>query len=104
MLLSCICIFLDRCLSLCPVSPCPFSFGHCAVSPCTFSFGQFAVSPSSIYGFWLSLCYLQTLLTEIRKDDVVHQDNDNIFWYDVLQTLWVQTNGKNNIHLWPITS
>jgi len=38
--------FVDRCLSFCT-----FSFGHCVV--CS----------SSIYGFWLSLWYLQTLLT-----------------------------------------
>ena len=37
--------FVDRCLSFCT-----FSFGHCVVC-----------SPS-IYGFWLSLWYLQTLL------------------------------------------
>jgi hypothetical protein len=40
--------FVDRCLSFCT-----FSFGHCDVCP-------------SIYGFWLPLWYLQTLLfTEI---------------------------------------
>ena len=38
--------FVDRCLSFCS-----FSFDHCVV--CS----------SSIYGFWLSLWYLQTLLT-----------------------------------------
>jgi hypothetical protein len=37
--------FVDGCLSFCT-----FSFGHCVV--CS----------SSIYGFWLSLWYLQTLL------------------------------------------
>jgi len=37
--------FVDRCVSFCP-----FSFGHCVVCP-------------SNYGFWLPLCYLQTLLT-----------------------------------------
>ena len=37
--------FVDRCLSFCT-----FSFGHCVVC-------------SSIYGFWLPLWYLQTLLT-----------------------------------------
>ena len=37
--------FIDRCLSFCT-----FSFGHCVV--CS----------SSIYGFWLPLLYLQTLL------------------------------------------
>jgi hypothetical protein len=40
--------FVDRCLSLCT-----FSFGHCVV--CS----------SSIYGFWLPLWYLQTLLSYI---------------------------------------
>jgi hypothetical protein len=43
-LVLCVC-FVDRCLSFCI-----FSFGHCAV--CS----------SSIYGFWLPLWYLQTLL------------------------------------------
>jgi hypothetical protein len=38
--------FVDRCLSICA-----FSFGHCVV--CSFS----------IYRFWLTLWYLQTLLT-----------------------------------------
>jgi hypothetical protein len=38
--------FVDRCLSFCP-----FSFGHCVFCP------------SSIYGFWLPIWYLQTLLT-----------------------------------------
>jgi hypothetical protein len=40
--------FLDRCLSFCT-----FSFGHCVV--CS----------SSIYGFWLPLWYLQTLLNDM---------------------------------------
>ena len=39
--------FVDRCLSFCT-----FSFGHCVV--CS----------SSIYGFWLSLWYLQTRLPQ----------------------------------------
>jgi hypothetical protein len=39
--------FIDRCLSFCT-----FSFGHCVV--CS----------SSIYGFWLPLWYLQTLLNK----------------------------------------
>ena len=43
-LVLCVCI-IDRCLFFCS-----FSFGHCFV--CS----------SSIYGFWLSLWYLQTLL------------------------------------------
>ena len=43
-LVLCVC-FVDRCLSFCL-----FSFGYCVVCP------------SSIYGFWLPLWYLQTLL------------------------------------------
>ena len=43
----CVC-FVDRCLSFCPCS-----FGHCVV--CS----------SSMYGFWLPLWYLQTLLIEV---------------------------------------
>ena len=43
-LVLCVC-FVDRCLSFCTSS-----FGHCVV--CS----------SSIYGFWLPFCYLQTLL------------------------------------------
>jgi hypothetical protein len=42
--------FVDRCLSFCTLS-----FGHCVF----FS--------SSIYGFWLPLWYLQTLLTTVSK-------------------------------------
>jgi hypothetical protein len=49
-LVLCVC-FVDRCLSFCP-----FTFGHCVV--CSFS----------IYGFWLPLCYLQTLLSELSKN------------------------------------
>ena len=41
--------FVDRCLSFCT-----FSFGHCV--DCS----------SSIYGFWLTLWYLQTLLTRFH--------------------------------------
>ena len=37
-------MFVDRC-----IFSCPFSFGHCIVCPL-------------IYGFWLPLLYLQTLL------------------------------------------
>jgi len=45
--------FVDRCLSFCT-----FSFGHCVV--CS----------SSIYGFWLPLWYLQTLLeSKTRTED-----------------------------------
>ena len=42
--------FVDRCLSFCT-----FSFGHCVV--CS----------SSIYGFWLPLWYLQTLLVYVSE-------------------------------------
>jgi hypothetical protein len=45
--------FADRCLSFCP-----FSFGHCVV--CS----------SPIYGFWLPLWYLQTLLKVLFYRDV----------------------------------
>jgi len=45
--------FVDRCLSF-----------------CTFSFGPCVVCSSSIYGFWLPLWYLQTLL-----DDGVIKNN-----------------------------
>ena len=41
--------FVDHCLSFCP-----FSFGHCVV--CS----------SLIYGFWLPLWYLQTLLYKVN--------------------------------------
>jgi hypothetical protein len=43
--------FVDRCLSFCT-----FSFGHCVV--CS----------SSLYGFWLPLWYLQTLLNFLFID------------------------------------
>ena len=46
--------FVDRCLSLCT-----FSFGHCVVCP------------SSIYGFWLPLWYLQTLLVTSGKSQKI---------------------------------
>jgi hypothetical protein len=42
---------VTRSLVLCGVERCPFSFGHCVVCP------------SKIYGFWLPLWYLQTLLS-----------------------------------------
>jgi hypothetical protein len=45
--------FVDRCLSFCT-----FSFGHCVV--CS----------SSIYGFWLPLWYLQTLLKDIQERNI----------------------------------
>ena len=53
-LVLCVC-FVDRCLSFCT-----FSFGHCVV--CS----------SSIYGFWLPLWYLQTLLERPCTDSSLH--------------------------------
>jgi hypothetical protein len=38
---------------------------------CTFSFGHCGVCSSSIYGFWLPLWYLQTLLTYKVNDRLV---------------------------------
>ena len=40
--------FVDRCMSVCPCS-----------------FGHYVVCSSSIYRFWLPLCYLQTLHTNL---------------------------------------
>jgi hypothetical protein len=48
----CVC-FVDRCLSFCT-----FSFGHCAVC-------------SLIYGFWLPLWYLQTLLLQFVCNNTI---------------------------------
>ena len=49
--------FVDRCLSFCT-----FSFGHCVV--CS----------SSIYGFWLPLWYVQTLL-DVEMCNIIILDN-----------------------------
>ena len=46
-----------------------------SLSSCTFSFGHFIVCSSSIYGFWILLWYLQTLLS-IIKNLRVHQENN----------------------------
>ena len=51
-LVLCAC-FAYRCLSFCP-------FGHCVLCP------------SSISGFWLDLCYLQTLLELVLFYCVLH--------------------------------
>ena len=96
-LVLCVC-FGDRCLSFCT-----FYFGHCVV--CS----------SSIYGFWLPLWYLQTLLiyqsnhkqiiaTEYHTLHVIYQSNHkqiiapeyhtlhviyrwlNIYYYNVITT------------------
>jgi len=45
--------FVDRWLSFCP-----YSFGHCVVCP-------------SIYGFWLHLWYLQTLIKRVLLEEQV---------------------------------
>jgi hypothetical protein len=52
--------FVDRCLSF-----------------CTFYFGHYVVCSSSIYGFWLPLWYLQTLLINLK-------------WFDLGQDLKVE--------------
>ena len=62
--------FVDRCLSFCT-----FSFGHCVV--CSFS----------IYGFWLPLWYLQTLLAigwSLRTVEGVKQPSINSGFYHLL--------------------
>jgi hypothetical protein len=50
--------FVDRCLSLCT-----FSFGHCV--DCS----------SSIYGFWLPLWYLQTLLNRFISSGILSENH-----------------------------
>ena len=67
--------FVDRCLSFCP-----FSFGHCVLC-------------SSIYGFWLLLCYLQTLLKV-----------GFIYWYLSWNWWWERLRSKlyhkqDNLHI-----
>ena len=51
------------------------SFVYRCLSFCTFSFGHCAVCSSSIYGFWLSLWYLQTLLGTGRWFSLVSSTN-----------------------------
>jgi hypothetical protein len=43
-------------------------FVDCCLFFCTFSFGHCVVCSSLIYGFWLPLWYLQTLLTLIHTN------------------------------------
>ena len=57
--------FLDRCLSFCTLS-----FGHCVF--CS----------SSIYGFWLTLWHLQTLLLEHWKSLLFTSQFSN--WEDLI--------------------
>jgi hypothetical protein len=71
-LVVCVC-FVDRCLSRCT-----FSFGHCVV--CS----------SSIYGFWLPLWYLQTLLNSlsfISCDSITYLDKDLFYSINAIRFL-----------------
>ena len=78
-LVLCVC-FVLRCLSFCP-----FSFGHCVV--CSYS----------IYGFWLPLCYLQTLLSGKNRHCSIQEKcllssslwNTNNKWTNYFQ-VWVE--------------
>ena len=60
----CVC-FVDHCVSFCHLS-----FGHCVVCP-------------SIYGFWLPLWYLQTLLTMCFKSWNINMPCSNIWFRHV---------------------
>jgi hypothetical protein len=53
---------VDRCLSFCT-----FSFGHCVVC-------------SSIYGFWLPLWYLQTLLANHLSEKICLSELSYVTW------------------------
>jgi len=46
-------------------------FVDCCLSVCAFSFGHCVVCSSSIYGFWLPLWYLQTLLILMKFSNTV---------------------------------
>ena len=52
-------VHVTRSLDLC------VCFEDLCLSFCTFSFGHCVVCSSSIYGFWLPLCHLQTLLAKV---------------------------------------
>ena len=67
-LVLCVC-FVDHCLSFCN-----FSFGHCVVCP------------SSIYGLWLPLWHLQTLLIYTTPSKI-KSENGYIFVWKLTQTL-----------------
>ncbi len=61
------------------------------LSFCTFSFDHFVVSSSSIYGFWLPLWYLQTLL----RTYVTSRKSQIISIVSIISKLWVkQLNDK----------
>ena len=73
--------FVDRCLSFWP-----------------FSFGHYVVCSSSIYGFWLPLWYLLTLLEPIDSPPIT---NKNWYWWqwfspNEIWTFW----GGSRIHYW----
>jgi len=75
---------VTRSLALCFVYRC--------LSFCTFSFGHYVVCSSSIYGFWLPLWYLQTLLSMLCTNQLKYITNymnfvflfqglsDRVFW------------------------
>jgi hypothetical protein len=74
-LVVCVVCFVDHCLSFCT-----FSFGHCVVC-------------SSIYGFWLALWYLQTLLNILSK-----WKTDN-FWVSLFLQCYLSTlHGPKVLH------
>ena len=93
-LVLCVC-FVDRCLSFCP-----FSFGHCVF--CS----------SSLYGFWLPLWYLQTLLTHTLKAIFmltsiwsIHSGTLNCVNFVYTAVEWPLANGswqesENNVYIW----
>jgi hypothetical protein len=68
------------------------------LSFCTFSFGHCVVCPSSIYGFWLLLWYLQTLLIKsyikIVERGKIYTLNTNTWpltflaWYRYFNKKW----------------
>jgi hypothetical protein len=66
--------FVDRCLSFCT-----FSFCHCVV--CS----------SSIYGFWLPLLYLQTLLVVLLRSFEVRSPKHGLFsnYSSILKVFYV---------------
>jgi hypothetical protein len=71
-------------------------FGALCLSFCTFSFGHCVVCSSSIYGFWLPLWYLLTLLNVLHL--WVHYNVDDTlidFWES--QLLLIINNNVNNL-------
>ena len=70
--------FVDRCLSF-----------------YTFSFGHYVVCSSSIYGFWLRLWYLQTLLKEFSTCCFRFKKNKEFY----RQKIW-NKKARTNILFW----